>query len=350
MKGIQENILLRPFTTFQIGGRAKYFFEAKTTKDLREAIEWVKNKKLPYFILGGGSNILFSDKGFDGLVIKMQNLKIKMQNDNSKCKIFAEAGANLSKLVELSVKNKFSGLEWAVGIPGTVGGAVRGNAGACGGSIEKILKRVKVLAGEKPPLNLPLGKGEKEGVGDSFLARWFDNKDCQFKYRTSIFKQRPELIILEAEFEFNKGQREIIKKKIKECLKKRKNQPAEPSAGCVFKNPIVTNPPPFGDAFFSKMRKHFYHRRVGDELCQKYPEIKKVVRDGKLPAGWLIEGAGLKGYQIGGAKISERHANFIINTGGARAEDVIILISLIKQKVRNKFGIQLYEEIEYAGF
>ena len=89
---------------------------------------------------------------------------------------------------------------------------------------------------------------------------------------------------------------------------------------------------------------------MGDELCQKYPEIKKVVRDGKLPAGWLIEGAGLKGYQIGGAKISERHANFIINTGGARAEDVIILISLIKQKVRNKFGIQLYEEIEYAGF
>lgn len=309
---ISENIVLAPYTTFKIGGPARYFFETKSKKEILEAIKWAQKKKMKYFILGGGSNVLFSDQGFDGLVIKIKNLKFKIQDS----KIIVEAGTNLAQLVQIATENSLTGLEWAAGIPGTIGGAIRGNAGAMGHSIGEVVKNIEVLL-------------------DNGLIEQWDNKRCQFGYRNSLFRYNPKLVILSAEIQLKKGDRRIIQKKIKEYLDKRKNQPSEPSAGCVFKNVELANLREYTTNF------HEYDKKFVQIRGQLVP-----IRDDKIAAGWLIEQCDLKGKQIGQAKISEKHANFIINLGGATAEEVIILISLIKQRVRNKFRIQLQEEIE----
>lgn len=252
----KKNVSLKNYTTFRIGGKAKYFFVAKTKDNLIEAIKTAKKKKLPFFILGDGSNLLVSDKGYKGLVIKF--------------------GQPLSLYV-------FQGLEWATGIPGTVQGAVFGNAGAFGRSMKDVVKEVKVFD----------TKTEK--------IKNFKNKDCQFSYKNSIFRKKKNLIILSVEIKTKKSN----PKKIKEYFNyKKETQPLNfPSAGSVFRNPA---------GFF---------------------------------AGELIDKCGLKGKRVGNVKISEKHANFIVNLGNGKAKDVIKLIKLIKNKVKKKFGVVLKEEI-----
>ena len=304
MLKIKEKIPLKEYTTFKIGGPARYFFVAKSKEGLKNAILWAKKKKLPFFILGGGSNVLFSDKGFNGLVIKLQNTQSEIRNTN----VIAGAGVPLQKLVLEAAKKGLSGLENLAGIPGTLGGAIWGNAGAFGREIGDLVEEVKVL-----------------DVGGSKLeVKKLKNKDCKFGYRDSIFKKKENLIILEATLKLKKGKRKEIKEKMKEILKLRKEkQPLEfPSAGSVFKNVPI--------------------EKVPKKIQEKF---KEKIKDGFLPAGVLIEAAGLKGYQIGGAKISEKHANFIVNTGEAKARDVLKLIELIKKRVRKKFKIELKEEI-----
>ena len=281
---IKRNISLKDYTTFKIGGKAKYFFRVKTKEDLIRAILMVKKYNLPFFILGEGSNLLISDKGFNGLVIKIQNTKYKIQDT----KIVVEAGVPLAKLVSQSLQIGAVGLEWAVGIPGTIGGAIKGNTGAFGESIADITKKVTVL--------------------DEFQTKILKNKDCKFNYRNSIFKQNPRLIVLEIEVQLKKGNKKKIKEKMKKYLDyRKKHHPLSfPSAGCIFKNPKLA------------------------------------------PAGFLIEKCGLKGKRIGNVKISEKHTNFIINLGGGRAEDVKKLINLAKRKVKNKFKVKLEREIQYV--
>lgn len=306
---IQNNISLNKHTTFKIGGPAKYFCSAKRKEDLIEAIKMAKQKNLPFFILGNGSNVLALDKGFGGLVIKIENCKLKIEN----CNIYTEAGVKLKDLVKLSAREGLTGLEWAAGIPGTVGGAVYGNAGAFGfttaGTIEKIeavdLKNFRIK-------NFSLGK-------------------CKFSNKDTLFKHNKNLIILSAVFRLKKGDKRDIQKKIKEYLKyRRKNHPLNfPSAGCSFKN---------------------YQGEIKNQkLLEDFPELKKFNKLGIIPSAYLIEKCGLKGRQIGGAQISEKHANFIINLGNAKSKDVLALIKLIKQKVKNKFGIVLKEEIEIVN-
>ncbi len=279
---IQKNILLRDYTTFRIGGKAKYFFGAKTKKDIISAIKTSKKFKLPFFIFGEGSNLLVSDEGFNGLVIKIQNTKYKIRD----AKIIAGAGAMLGELVEASVKAGLPGLEWAAGIPGTVGGAIWGNAGACGKSMKDVIQRVEVFD----------VKTEKVKI--------LKNKDCELGYRDSVFKRKKNLIVLSAVFQLKREEKKIKDDVEKNLEDRKKRQPLNfPSAGSVFKNP---------EGFF---------------------------------AGELIEKCGLKGKKIGNAKISEKHANFIINLGKAKAKDVKKLINLAKKKVKNKFGITLEEEI-----
>lgn len=314
---ILENIPLAPYTTFEIGGPARFFCEAKTKKEIIKAIQWAKNKKVRYFILAGGSNVLVADNGFDGLVIKLQVSSYRLRDRI----IIAEAGLNLAKLVQLALENSLTGLEWAIGIPGTLGGAIRGNAGAMGHSISEIIKKVEVLIDDKQNQKLKVKK--------------FSNRECKFGYRDSIFKSRSNLIILGAELQLKKGNKEEIRKRMAEYLKKREGQPKEPSAGCIFKNVEIARQP---EIQFQEDNKEFV--KIRRELVP--------IHDGKIAAGWLIEQCDLKGKKIGRAKISEKHANFIVNLGGAKAEDVFILISLIKQKVRNKFNIQLEEEIEFV--
>lgn len=308
----QKNISLANFSTFKIGGKIKYFLKAKNEKEIVEAIKWAKEEKLSFFILGGGSNILFSDKKFKGLVIKIENCRLQIVD----CKIVAEAGVPLQKLVFESVKKGLSGLEFAAGIPGTLGGAIRGNAGAFGGEMKNVVEKVRVLRVKN-----------KE-----FKIEELKNDECEFGYRESIFKKKKNWIILSAILKLKKGKKKEIEKEIKEILKKRKErQPLDfPSAGSVFKNvPLEKVPKEIQEIFKDKIKR------------EPFP---------CLPAGALIEAVGLKGYQIGGAKISEKHANFILNVKNAKAKDVLKLINLIKKKVKEKFKIKLKEEIEIVRF
>jgi len=295
-----QNESLANYTTFKIGGEADYFFIAQNNDSLMKAVKIAHDLNLPFFILGGGSNLLVSDKGFRGLVIKVQSsrrrqsgygasaTKLKVQSD----KIIADAGVSLSKLVDLSIKNELSGLEWAIGIPGTVGGAVRGNIGAFGKEIAQVVKNVKTLS-----------------ISHNITIEQYSNTAIRFSYRDSIFKHNKD-IILSVEFELKNGNKEKSRNVIQGYLLERKeSQPLDClSAGCIFKNP----------------------------------------RD--KSAGELIDSAGLKGKKIGNAQISEKHANFIINLGNARAEDVIRLIEIIQEKVLGEFGIKLEFEIELVGF
>jgi UDP-N-acetylmuramate dehydrogenase len=239
----------------------------------------------------------------------MQNAKFKIQKENSKFKIVCGAGLPLMKLVLKCSKIGATGLENLAGIPGTLGGAIWGNAGAFGREIGDLVEKVKVLELKNSKLKI------KE----------LKKKDCKFGYRESIFKKKKNWIILEAILRLKKGNKREIREKIKKILKlRREKQPLEfPSAGSVFKNVPVKDLP-------KKIRKKF----------------KDKIKDGFLPVGFLIDIAGLKGYRIGGAKISEKHANFIVNLGKAKAKDVLELIKLIKRKIKRKFGIELKEEIQ----
>jgi len=315
---VQKNILLKKYTTFKIGGPAKYFFTAKAKEDLVKAIKAAKRFKLPFFILGKGSNILFSDKGYSGLVVKIENCKLKIEN----CKLYTEAGTELEDLVNYSARASLAGLEWAAGVPGTIGGAVYGNAQAFGMRIADIVKSIEVFDVK------------------SLKIKKLSKKQCHFSTKNSIFKKNKNftpyrneisgagLIILSATLKLKKGDKKEIQKKIKNNLAARKKRHLLIflSAGSVFVNKEI--------------------RVKNKKLLKEFPELKEFNKWGTIPSAYLIEKCGLKGKKIGGAKISEKHANFIVNLGKAKAKDVKALIKLAKQKVKRKFGIVLEEEIE----
>ena len=287
---IKQNEPLSKHTTFAIGGPAKYFAVAKTKEEVLEAIDFAEKKKLPFFVLGGGSNILINDNGYDGLIIKIQIGGAHIAEE----KITAGAGVLLSQLVNESANLGLSGLEWAVGIPGTIGGAVNGNAGAYGRSVSESVSEIVVLAEEN-------GKW-KEKI--------YSREECGFEYRKSKFKHLANReIVLEIVLNLQKSDTEKVRGEVRNIVLKRKGKiPPQPSAGCVFKN------------------------------------IKK---DGQLVAavGKLVEECGLKGVKSGNAEIPHLHGNYVVNLGGAKAEDVLKLINLCKQKVKDRFNLELEEEI-----
>jgi len=332
---IKENILLSKYTTLKIGGAARFFCEAKDEKEIREALKFAQEKKMPVFVLGGGSNILVSDRGFDGLVIKINNSewRFDLHFGDRISTIECGAGCNLGTIVNESVKAGFSGLEWAAGIPGTVGGAIRGNAGAFGGEIAEAVESAKVI--EIPNFSkarlFPSAK-QVGGIPQSqAFIKNYESGDCKFSYRDSVFKQNPNLIIVSAVLRLKKGKKEESEKRVKEIIKQRKEvQPFDfPSSGSFFKNPICKN----------------------KELIEEYKkDTGEEAKDKVIPAGYIIDVLGLRGKKIGGAMVSQHHGNFLVNAGGATAEDMVVLISLIKHRVRNKFGIQLQEEVQMVGF
>ncbi len=320
---IQENVPLASYTTLKVGGSARYFVEINHQSDLKKVLMLAKKKEWNVFVLAGGSNVLISDQGFNGLVIKLNTQRTKIITESQK-KIIIEvdAGVSLNELVNLAYQRGWSGLEWAIGIPGTLGGAVYNNAGAFSKTIGELVIKVKVLRKQN---NLQLGSFQVF----SDVIKMSAHK-CKFSYRSSIFKEEKKWILLSAILNLKIGEKKIIEKKQKEYLKKRQDkQPNGFSAGSFFKNPRVDN---------KKLILQF----------EKEKGIKSI--DQKIPAGWFIEKLGIKGKKIGGAQISEKHANFLINTGNATAEDFIILAGIIKQKVRNHFGVQLKEEVEMIGF
>lgn len=308
---IQKDVPLAEYTTFKIGGPARFFVCAKSEQDIQDAVVYARESGLDIFVLGGGSNILVSDKGFEGLVIKLENIDWKIEGESLEC----GAGAVLFDVVNDVAKKNIAGFEWAAGIPGTFGGAVRGNAGAFWGDMSANIESVRALdlAGDFPEI--------KEFVFD----------ECGFEYRSSFFKKNGKLIVLSAKMKFKKGDYAKSLLEMNDIVEKRiTKQPQDmPSAGSFFQNPIVND----------------------QELIKKFEQdIGAPSRGGKVAAGWLIDQLGLRGKKIGGAMVSEKHANFLVNGGGAKADDIMILVSYVKQQVRDKLGVQLMEEVQYVGF
>ena len=288
LEKIEKDISLSTLTTYKTGGIAKLVVYPNNINNLKQMLKLIHKYNIKYFILGKGSNTLFSDKEFNGVIIKLDklnNFKIKQTE------IYVESGMILSKLVQASVKNELTGLEFAIGIPGTIGGAIYMNAGAYGNNMSNIVKSVIVLNEKFQIKEIPLEK-------------------LKFDYRYSIFQDNKNLICIAANIKLEHGNHDEIASKIKENLLKRKNsQPLEyPSAGSVFRNP-----------------------------------------EGNY-AGKVIEELGLKGKNIGGAEISTKHANFIINKNNASSSDILKLIKLVQKEVKDKYKIDLKLEQQLVNW
>lgn len=310
---IKENVLLSNYSNYKIGGPAKYFLMAKNSNELEKGlIEWHKisesfdanSKKI--FILGKGTNVLFDDQGFDGLVIRYENEEIT-KTDSA---VTAGAGATISDLNNFCIQNGLSGMEWSGGLPGTVGGAIFGNAGAFGGETKDNILKVKSL----------------DILSHKIIER--NNAECQFGYRQSIFKKNTQKeVILEAVFNLTPGDQAKIQEQIQEKIDYRlAKQPLDlPSAGSVFKNISLQSAP--------------------EELKEKFAAKIKNDPFEVIPVAAILADADLFGLQVGGAKVSEKHPNFIVNTGSATANDVKNLIKKIQEIIKEKYEVELEPEI-----
>ena len=314
---VKSNEPLAKHTTFKIGGLAEYFVTVSETEQLIGLLRFLDGQGIAYFIIGGGSNMLAADTGFHGVVVHIKTQKSEVRD----MEIMAEAGCITVAIAQLSLQTGLTGFEWGVGVPGTIGGAVRCNAGAMGGEIRDSVKKVTVYRdGEVIELS---------------------NPECKFGYRDSIFKNNSD-VILSVELTLKKTADQNGRKKALEYLQYRnKTQPQGfSSTGCIFKNYEIKN--------HEWENKNQFNLK--QNLLDKFPEdsekIAKFFAIGKISAGWLVEKAGMKGIQIGQAKVSETHGNFVVNLGGASAVDVIRLVEQIKEKVYTEIGVILEEEIQ----
>lgn len=302
---LEKGKLLAGLTTLGIGGKAKFFAEAKNEKDLKEAFEFAKKTRAPLYVIGSGSNLVVSDGGFRGFILKIA-IKDFRRNKN---KIYVGAGNNLFDFIKKINKLGLSGMERMAGIPGTIAGAIYGNAGAYGQEICDRLARVKIYNGQK--------------------FKWLSKKACQLRYRDSIFKKRKNWVIIGAEFKFSKDSPRKLEKISQEIVNLRlKRYPRGMLCpGSFFKNIIFKNLP--------------------KRAREKIPADK--IMYGKVPAGHLLEMVGAKGLSRNGVKIAKHHANLFYNAGGGKARDIKKLAAFLKKKVKTKFGIELEEEIQYVG-
>jgi len=299
---VQENVPLAPFTTFEIGGPARYLVDVRTESDIREAIAWANEKGIRFIILGGGSNVLVPDEGLDALVIRIVGNLCSLAEGV----VDTWAGTNLLFLIQVLGKQGWGGWEKLAGIPGTIGGAVRGNAGAFGPEIKDFVTRVRALNGES---------GE---------MRDFTNVECDFSYRHSFFKDHPEWIITRVFIRLEKSEAAESAKLAEETIAEREKRHLQNvrAAGSFFMNP-----------------------KASPEIVAMF-EVEKQVksREERVPAGWLIEKAGMKGATVGGAIASLQHPNYIVNQGTATAENVKQLAQEVKEAVKSQFGVELSEE------
>lgn len=287
---------LAPLTTFKVGGEADWLIDARTEDEVRGALKIGRDAGQPITILGGGSNVLVSDAGVRGLVVRVRPMDVSQPSPD---RVRADAGLTINGLVRWTIGRGIAGLEAWAGTPGTVGGAIYGNAHFGGRNIGDLVAAVRVLSPE----------GE---------ARTLPSDDMEFAYDTSRL-QRTREVLLWAEFHAGAGDPDALRAVAKASLAHRKKtQPLEtPSAGCIFQNP---------------------------------DPARDAVPEGIPPsAGALVDRAGLKGSRLGAAKVSGTHANFIVNEGGASAADIHALIARCKQAVRERFGVALREEIVYLG-
>ena len=283
-----ENEMLSRHTTFKVGGPATYFVTVKTLEELKEALQFSKEKSLPYFLLGNGSNLLVSDVGYQGVIIKLGGAfdEVTVSGEH----ITAGGAALLTSVSQTAFANALKGLEFAYGIPGTIGGGLYMNAGAYGGEMKDVVESVTILS--------PSGEVEVLSC-----------EEMKFGYRDSILKKEKEGIIVSCSLKLTSGNPVEIKTIMDTNMSSRKEkQPLEyPSAGSTFKRP---------EGYF---------------------------------AGKLISDAGLKGYSVGGAQVSEKHAGFVINKGGATAAEIDRLMQDVADKVFTLYGVQLEPEVLKVG-
>lgn len=321
MPQFKENVPLSKFSHYKIGGPARFFFEAKSEKDVRWAVGEAKARKLPIFILGSGTNLLIDDKGFDGLVLRPDIKEIKAHKQI----VTVGAGTLMTDVLTFATERSLVGLEWAGGLPGTVGGAVRGNAGCFGGEMKDRIVSVRSF-------NIKTMKVVTRA-----------GNECAFAYRHSIFKKKNAAeIILSVTLALTKGNKKEIAKVIKERIKYRKeHHPLEhPNIGSIFKNvPLDTVYKKGGVKYKKSLRETALVFR-GSSFSVKTDPFPVI------SAAKLVSESGLRGVSVGGAMISPKHPNFIVNVLGAGSTDVRCLITLAKAEVHKKFGIHLEEEVQ----
>jgi len=307
-ESIRKKFPLKNLVTLKVGGLARWFLVAQNEKDLISAIDFAKKNKIKWRVIGDGSNLVPSDKGFNGLIIKNEIKGIR----KVKSKILVGVGQNLTKFIFKIEQLGLSGMEKIAGIPGTIGGAVNGCAGAYGQEVQDCLARVKIFNGNK--------------------TLWLSRKQCQFGYRESIFKKKNNWVILEAEFRFRKGNPNELQKISKEIIKMREKKywPGLLCPGSFFKNVVIKDIKPVS------LRQKF---------LVKIPKSK--IFFGKVPAGYFLETVGAKGLTVGKIMVAKHHGNLIYNRGGGAARDIKKLSGILRAKVLNNFGIKLQEEVQY---
>jgi UDP-N-acetylmuramate dehydrogenase len=290
---IVEHEPLARYTSWRVGGPARYFANLAGEAALRQALDWARERDLAAFVLGGGTNLLVLERGFEGLVLRLRDQRTRVEQQGETALLWAAAGAPMAGTARRVSSAGLAGLEWAEGLPGTIGGATFGNAGCYGGAIAQVLRRAWLLLGET-------------------VEEWPVER-LAYCYRTSALKgwetrQSRRPIVLAAEFALRQGDAAELRAKMASIAQERKGKtPWGSSCGSVFKNPVGGS------------------------------------------AGMLIDQAGLKGARSGPARISERHANYIVNEGGASSDDILRLVELARAEVLRQFGVELELEVQILG-
>jgi UDP-N-acetylmuramate dehydrogenase len=302
---ILHNVPLSSYTRFGIGGPASLFFDTSSEAAFVEALHVVSEAEEPHVVIGGGTNLVVADAGFNGIVLRYTGNKIERKDSA----LTAQAGALLQSVVDASMEHGLKGLQTMTGIPGYLGGAVYGNAGAYGRSIHEMAEQVRFAV-----------HGQ---------IKTFDNAACQFQYRDSIFKAHKDWVILSATLRLTEGDPAELSQQAAEirAIRDEKYPPSMKCAGSIFKNLIAAQLPPHVQALIPP----------------------RQIREGKIASAWFLEQTGVKGLRKGDIQVATYHANLIYNDGHGTAADLVWVINELKHRVREQFGFDIEEEVQYIG-
>jgi len=301
-----ENEPLSRHTRFALGGPVPIFADTEDEEAFVSAVAALSTGSTPWTVIGEGSNLVVSDQGYDGIVLRYRGAALSRDGD----RVTAQAGATLQSLVDFTVENGLEGLDRMTGIPGFVGAAIYGNAGAYGQSTSDTLESVRCL--------------------DRGQIREFSSAQCEFRYRDSVFKRRKDWLLLSAGFRLKFGDAAALKSASNEILatRNRKFPPDMHCAGSVFKNLLL--------------------KELSESVRAQVPET--VVKKGKVPAAWFLDEVGARGLRHGGIHVADYHANLIYNAGGATAAELRDVLDDLKERVWERFGLRLEEEVQFLGF
>src|SRR5690242_6952269 len=301
---VSAGTLLARYTRFGIGGPADLYAETADAQAFIAALTAARASGIEIAVIGDGTNLIVSDRGFRGLVLRYRAARLQAAGA---C-VMADSGAVLQDLVDFAIARGLKGLETLAGIPGSVGAAVYGNAGAYGHSISERVVRVRFYDGAE--------------------IRLFTNEQCEFRYRESLFKQHKEWIIFSTELALEPAEAAALRKTADDIMKIRNEKfpPTMRCAGSIFKNMLYADLPP--------------------AVAAAVPAA--VVREGKVPSAYFLEQVGAKGMERGGIRVADYHANLIYNAGGGTAAELYVVIGELKQRVRDRFGIEVEEEVQYV--